>query len=124
MIKTIFTVSALLLATTAIAQDHQGHGNHGGMTAAEPKGDQEPSSKAFAEANAKMHRDMDIELSGNSDVDFVRGMIPHHQGAIDMARIQLQYGKNPEIRKLAEEVIKAQEAEIAMMKAWLEKNGQ
>ncbi len=42
-----------------------------------------------------MHTAMDIELSGNADVDFVRGMIPHHQGAIDMARIQLQYGKNP-----------------------------
>lgn len=125
MIKTIFTAAALLIATSATAQDHQGHGNHGGMMmSAQPKGDQGPSSKAFAEANAKMHTDMDIELSGNADVDFVRGMIPHHQGAIDMARIQLQYGKNPEIRKLAEEVIKAQEAEIAMMKAWLAKNGQ
>ncbi|MFY8102187.1 MAG: DUF305 domain-containing protein, partial [Allorhizobium sp.] len=47
-----------------------------------------------------------------------------HQGAIDMANIVLEHGKDPEIRKLAEEVIKAQEGEIAMMKEWLAKNGQ
>jgi uncharacterized protein (DUF305 family) len=83
-----------------------------------------PSSKAFAEANAKMHKDMAVPLTGNADVDFVQGMIPHHQGAIDMAKIVLEHGKDPEIRKLAEEVIAAQEGEIAMMKEWLAKNGQ
>ena len=86
--------------------------------------DDSPSSKAFAEANARMHKDMAVPLTGNADVDFVQGMIPHHQGAIDMAKIVLEHGKDPEIRKLAEEVIAAQEGEIAMMKAWLTKNGQ
>ena len=96
--------------------------DHGGMEMAAPKGDQGPSSKAFAESNARMHAGMDIDFSGNADVDFVRGMIAHHQGAIDMARIELEYGKDPELRRLAEEIIRAQEGEIAMMKAWLEKN--
>ena len=71
----------------------------------------------------KMHESMAIKYSGDTDVDFVRGMIPHHQGAIDMARIELQYGKDPANRKLAEEIIAAQEKEIAAMQSWLKARG-
>lgn len=125
MLKTILVAASLataLITTSTFAQDntHQGHD----MSSMGEMMDDSPSSKAFAEANAKMHKDMAVPLTGNADVDFVRGMIPHHQGAIDMAKIVLEHGKDPEIRKLAEEVIKAQEGEIAMMKAWLAKNGQ
>jgi uncharacterized protein (DUF305 family) len=88
-----------------------------------PKGDQGESSKAFATANAAMHTAMDITFTGNADVDFAKGMIAHHQGAIDMAKIELQYGKDAEMRKLAEDIVKAQEGEIAFMKGWLAKNG-
>jgi uncharacterized protein (DUF305 family) len=80
-------------------------------------------SKALVEANATMHQSMAMEMTGDVDVDFIRGMIPHHQGAIDMAVIVLKYGKDPEVKKLAEEIIAAQETEIAFMKAWLAKNG-
>ena len=67
---------------------------------------------------AKMDEGMGITYSGDADKDFVAGMIPHHQGAIDMARVELQYGKDPQLRKLAQDIIKAQQTEIAFMKSW------
>ena len=94
-----------------------------GMDMSKPMGDQGASSKAYNDAMGKMHKDMMITYSGDADADFVRGMIPHHQGAIDMAKIELKYGKDPELRKLAEAVVTAQEAEIKEMKAWLKKHG-
>ena len=95
--------------------------NMSGMDMSKPKGDQGPSSLAFAKANADMHAGMAIEYSGNTDVDFAKGMVPHHQGAIEMAKIELQYGKDADMRKLAEGVIAAQEAEIKFMNEWIAK---
>ncbi len=113
---------AFALAFGAYAQEsHTGHAMPAPVAAA---ADAAPSTQAFQQANAKMHRDMAIAFTGDADVDFVRGMIPHHQGAIDMARIVLENGDDPEVRKLAQEVISAQEAEIAWMVKWLEANGQ
>ena len=114
--------AAALFATGALAQ-HAGHGDHSGHTSAKPAATDSAATKAFRAANDKMHKDMDIAFTGDADADFARGMIPHHQGAVDMAKIVLQYGKDPEIRKLAEEVVRTQETEIKFMREWLAKRG-
>jgi hypothetical protein len=68
----------------------------------------------------KMHMAMGaVVQSGNSDVDFVRLMLPHHQAAIDMAKAQLLYGKDPQMRRLAQEIITDQQLEIELMQRWL-----
>ncbi|MDZ4792495.1 MAG: DUF305 domain-containing protein [Hyphomicrobiales bacterium] len=121
--RTIILAAAFAVLTTlgyvASAQkmDHSGHGGMD-MTKA-PSNAQE----AYEAANAKMHKDMTMTFTGDADVDFVRGMTPHHQGAVDMAKVVLQYGKDPELKKLATEIIKSQETEIAFMKGWMAKNG-
>jgi uncharacterized protein (DUF305 family) len=106
--------------TAAIAQSH--HGHHGGHGTAATSAEGE-ATRAYREANAAMHEAMNVPYSGNADVDFVRGMIPHHEGAVAMAKIVLAHGKDPEVRKLAEAVIRTQTEEIAWMKEWLKKNG-
>ncbi len=112
---------ASITAGAALAQDgHAGHGAHGAAPAAAADS---PSSAAYRAANERMHADMTIELTGDADVDFAAGMIPHHQGAIDMAQVVIEYGDDPEIRALAEEIIAAQEAEIAFLREWLAANG-
>ena len=88
-----------------------------------PEFAKDPATLAYAASMDKMMASMMIPYTGDPDVDFVKGMIPHHQAAIDMAKVQLEFGKDPEIRKLAEAVIAAQEGEIAQMNAWLAAKG-
>ena len=69
----------------------------------------------MADAVARMHVAMDVPFSGNADRDFARMMIPHHQGAIDMALVELRFGKDERLRRLAQEIIVEQQQEIALM---------
>ena len=110
-------LSALVVALTAaamvvMAQDHAMH-----------EGGEGPATAGYAAANAAMHEAMAIEYSGDPDVDFARAMIPHHQGAIDMAEVLLANGNDPDLRKLAEEIIAAQQSEIAFLQQWLAAHG-
>lgn len=114
---------ALGVVGTGLAQQGQmpmnqqmQHAQHGA-----PAGAGE-AEKAYRTANAKMHKAMAIKYTGDADNDFVAGMIPHHQGAIDMAQVELKYGKDPEIRAMAEAVIRDQTREIADMKSWQARN--
>lgn len=117
MIKPLLSTVALFtlaMSSPAFAADGSGHATH----------THNESSKAdlFAPSRDAMHKDMNVPSTGNIDADFVANMIPHHEGAVAMAKVVLEHGKDPELRKLAEEIIAAQDKEIAFMKAWQQKN--
>ena len=113
--KTRLLVATIALLTTpAMAQDHSGH--------AMPAGQAGSSTEAYTAANARMHQEMMLQFTGDADIDFIRGMIPHHRGAVEMAEIVLAHGTDPEVRALAESIIGEQEAEIAWMEQWLAAN--
>jgi hypothetical protein len=77
--------------------------------------DEEGFREMMNDAVARMHADMHVPFTGNADRDFARMMIPHHQGAIDMAIVELRYGKDARLKRLAQEIIVTQQQEIAVM---------
>ncbi|HEY8359866.1 MAG TPA: DUF305 domain-containing protein, partial [Ramlibacter sp.] len=110
---------------TPTARPQGGHGGHGGRAAA-GAGTAAATGAAQAEYVASMQRMHGAMEAGvqhpDADQAFVRGMIAHHQGAIEMAQIQLRHGKDAGPRKLAQHIIDEQQREVAEMQAWLQRN--
>ena len=107
-------------AQTKVTDPHAGHGSHAGhSSSASSKATTTTSTKKYQQINDNMHKSMDIKFTGDADKDFLAAMIPHHQGAVDMAEVVLQHGKSLKIRQLAQEIITMQKKEIAEMKQLL-----
>ena len=111
---------------SAMQEMMQRQGNGSAQTADASSGaeaEQSGATKAYQAAIEKMHEPMAEAIKADDpDVAFVRGMIPHHQSAIDMAKVVQEYGDDDQTKRWAAEIIAAQEREIAEMKEWLEKN--
>ena len=87
-----------------------------------PEANDTSSTKAFKMAMMHAMQTMP-NFSGDADTDFMKHMRPHHQAAIDMAKVVLANGKDADVKKLAQDIISAQEKEIATIDAWLKKKG-
>lgn len=108
-------VLLVLIPTGAMPQ----HGSQLGRDKASVSPEWSALERSMEEMNAGM---MSVASSGNNDVDFVRLMLPHHQAAIDMAKAQLLYGTDPQMRRLAQEIITDQQSEIELMQLWLKQH--
>lgn len=106
----LLSAAILLTGAPSFAQDSSAHHGHTATAATAAN-----SNDLYASSRDAMHKGMDVKPSGNADIDFIRNMIPHHQGAVEMAKVQLEHGKDPVLRKLAQDIITAQEAEIKLM---------
>jgi hypothetical protein len=107
-------------AAWGAAAQHRGHGHagHAASSRVDP-----PATREYKAAHARMMRNMALPFTGDPDVDFRMHMIPHHQGAIDMARVALRHAKDPWTRQVAEAIIIAQQQEIAQFQSWLARRG-
>ena len=123
----LIIIFVVLIATTMHAQQHEVQPSTTTVsrptapTAAFAASTERSFEQLMDAAMHVMHRGMhNAPRTGDPDSDFVTMMIPHHQGAIDMAKTQLMYGKDPQMRRLAQEIITDQQSEMALMHLWLQ----
>ena len=118
LLKSAGAALAVLAVSATAAPGQSGHGSHAPAAMSE-------ASQAYMAAMDAMDAAMAaMEMTGKPGADFALMMIPHHQSAIDMAKAYLESGEgDPELTKLSQEIIAAQESEIAFLKDWLARNG-
>lgn len=80
------------------------------------------ATRAYMDAANQMHIDLAVPFSNDADKDFAAVIAAHHKGAVELARVELRYGKDPEMRKLAEQIVSANERDMAALKAWQAKH--
>ena len=119
------------MLTTPVSAQQAGRGQNSGAGAAAMPGMPDgpgsqatissPADQTMMEGMARMERSMNAAPStGDPDRDFVAMMIPHHVGAVDMARVELRYGKDVTLRRMARAIVATQEKEVWEMKNWME----
>ncbi|MGE8131440.1 CopM family metallochaperone [Methylobacterium sp. NPDC080182] len=126
-LRTLAVVALLSvgLAGPAAAQGMHDHGSMSGngMGSMKPDPKDNASTKEFKAADTAMMKDMDVPYTGDPDVDFRTHMIPHHKGAVAMAKVALKYAKDPATKAMAQKIIDDQTTEISDMEAWLKRHG-
>ncbi len=125
----LFLVPSLAMANEHHHAGHNGHAGHGTAAVAVAgsvmgKTARTAADRALYQVTKDMHVTMDVPLTGPNDADFLRTMIPHHQGAIDMADVVIKYGNDPDVRDLAKRIARAQGWEIHFMRRVLDRMGQ
>ena len=117
MLAAALGLTAAAIAGAASAAEHE----HGAKPPAATRAGLSPFVEAMNAGMARMMSDMHAPgYTGDADLDFLAMMIPHHEGAVEMARLLLVYGNDPVTRKLAEDIIAGQQVEIEGMRRRLE----
>ncbi|MGC2224090.1 MAG: DUF305 domain-containing protein [Methylocella sp.] len=118
-VASVFIIGSSCAASHSYARNgHEGHGYEDD----DAKPQRSPSTKGYKSAMMKMMEAMP-KITSDAEIDFMKQMRTHHEAAIDMAKVVLANGKDVDTKKLAQEIIAAQEKEIAMIDAWLKKKG-
>src|SRR5258707_14808096 len=113
------TTASVAATSFALAQDPTGiHHVRGGLQYAADRQEHSEEQPVLSENAAAMHKmmaDMTIKPAGDIDRDFVEMMVPHHQGSVDMAKTELKYGRNEQLRRLAQQIVATRQGEITVM---------
>lgn len=121
-IKTAVTLALFALGAPAALAQMQGMDMQKMMQMMTPGANDPASTKDFKTAHMNMMKNMNMEFTGDPDRDFAASMKTHHEGGIEMAKIQLRHGKDPEMRKMAEKLVKEQSEENKKFESWLSKH--